>query len=172
MNQSTELTWTIRVAKETDIDNLIEMRLELQKHIEERNPNIWRMSSECHEHLKEQMIQNLRDRDVCILVAVNINDDIIGMAVGTIGFNRFRIPSTIAGIENVFVVKELRRKGIGTSLVRKLCQFFASRDVKEISVKYVVGNEDAMCFWKKNGLQPRIITSGINLHDLKSRIDL
>jgi GNAT superfamily N-acetyltransferase len=183
MNQSniefTESRWTIKSAQESDLNDLIEMRLALQRHLEERNSNVWRMSSECHERLNEQIIQNLDDRDTCTLVAIHVpqcngrtedsNCKIIAMATGSISFHRYRIPSTIACIENVFVKEEFRRIGIGTALVSKLCQFFASRYVNDISVKYVIGNEEAECFWEKIGFQPRIITAGSNLHDLRSK---
>ena len=141
MNQSntelTQLRWTIRTAQESDVDDLIKMRLELQRLLEEKNPNIWRMSPECHERLNEQIIQNLDDKDTCIFVAIDSNCKIIAMATGAISFHRYRIPSTIASIENVFVKEEFRRNGVGTALVSKLCQFFASRCVNDISVKYV-----------------------------------
>jgi len=172
----TESRWTIKTAQESDINDLIEMRLALQRYLEERNSNIWRMSSECHERLNEQIIQNLDDKDTCILVAIHVppcngrTEDsdckIIAMATGTINFHRYRIPSTIACIENVFVKEEFRRNGVGMALVSKLCQFFASRCVNDISVKYVIGNEEAECFWEKIGFQSRIITAGTNLHDL------
>ena len=174
MNQSntelTQLRWTIRTAQESDVDDLIKMRLELQRLLEEKNPNIWRMSPECHERLNEQIIQNLDDKDTCILVAIDSNCKIIAMATGMISFHRYRIPSTIASIETVFVLEEWRGKGIGTSLVRELCQFFTTRCVKDVSVRYVVGNDDDTRFWQKLDFQPRIIIAGTNLHDLESKV--
>jgi GNAT superfamily N-acetyltransferase len=165
--------WTVRVAQESDVNDLVEMRLALHKHHECRNPSIWHALSEQHEYerLKEEIIQCLCDQDTRIFVAVD-NDKLIGMVTGKVSFNEFRIPSIVASINIAFVAEEWRGKGVGTELVKKLCQFFASKGVKDVSVRYVVGNIEATRFWEKLGFLPRIITAGTDLQNLESKVQM
>ena len=92
------------------------------------------------------------------------------MVIGVVNSDEFRIPSIVANIKTAFVVEEWRGKGIGTELVKRLCQFFTSSGVKDVFVSYVVGNQEGMRFWENLGFQPRIITGGTDLHNLELRI--
>lgn len=168
--EPTKLLCNIRAAQESDVDDLLGLHLALQEYHEICNPNIWRMSPECRGQLRNHILQSLYDQDACIFVAQNDKDEIIGMASGIISFSRLRIPSNTASLEDVFVLEEWRRNGIGKELVKRVCQFFASRYIKDVSVRYIVGNEDADKFWTKLGFQPRVMTSGIDLRNLETRI--
>lgn len=158
--------WTIRLAKESDTDQLVELRLALQKHHENLNPQIWHLSILGQERLKDQFIQLLSDEDTRVFVAVDNSGAILGMIVGRIRVNDNFMPAITASIERLFVSPTWRERGIGTELVRSICQFFASRDVRDISSGYIAGNNEAEQFWSKLGFQPRIVTIGTNLCEL------
>jgi ribosomal protein S18 acetylase RimI-like enzyme len=162
--------WIIRVARESDIDQLMKLRLALQEHMERQNPRIWRLSVDGREQLRDQLARLLSDEDVRIFVAVDSSEMIIGMVVGRIATSDRYVPAIAGSIELLFVSGPWRRCGIGSDLVRRLCQLFASRSVEHISVRYVVGNDEATRFWTKLGFQPIIVTGAMKLRDLERKI--
>ena len=164
-------SWSIRAARESDIDRLMELLLTLQEHHESRNSQLWRLTANGRERLKEQLVQFLADEDSRVFVAVNDSGAIAGMAIGQIRRNDSYMPAVSASVRRLFVVEEWRNLGIGTELVKCLCQFFASLHVEDISIQYIAGNDEAARFWEKLGFQPRILTAGISLYDLKRGID-
>lgn len=161
---------TIRAARESDIDQLTDLHLALQKYHEERNPQLWRLSASARERFSERFAQLLSDGDACVLVALDDSGTIVGMVVGQIRRDERYIPAISGSIGRLFVSEAWRGRGIGTELVKQLFQFFASRHVEDISIYYIVGNSEAARFWNKLGFQPRMVIAGTKLHDLESRI--
>lgn len=162
--------WTIRTAQESDIDQLTELRLALQKHYEDRNPQIWRLSANGRKRFKERFAQLLSDGDACVLVALDDSGEIVGMVVGQIRRDDRYIPAISGSIGRLFVSEVWRGRGIGTELVKQLCQFFASRHVEDISIYYIAGNSEAIRFWSELGFQPIMVTADTKLYELESRI--
>jgi GNAT superfamily N-acetyltransferase len=110
------------------------------------------------------------DSKARIVVAVNGDGAIFGMAVGRIHFQDTYVPNVSASIDMVFVEKPYRRRGVGTQLVLALCQFFAAHGVEDISLRYVIGNRQAEQFWSRFGFEPRIITVGARRQDVERKI--
>jgi len=161
--------WTIREAQESDLDQMVELRLALQDHMERRNSRIWRLSDQGRAEIREQLSQIFPDEDAIAFVAQDNGGDLVGMITGRVDMSDRYVPST-AGIIGLLFVSELwRRQGVGAGLVRKLCQFFASRNIEAVSVRYVVENDEAVQFWNKLGFQPIIITASNKLHDLEQK---
>ena len=162
--------WTIRAAQESDIDQLTDLHLALQEYHESLNPQLWRLSANARERFRERFAQLLSDGDACVLVALDDSGIIVGMMVGQIRRDDRYMPAISGSIGRLFVSEAWRGRGIGTELVKQLCQFFASRHVEDISLYYIVGNSKAAQFWSKLGLQPRMIMAGTSLQDLEGRI--
>ena len=162
--------WNIREAQESDMDRLIEMRLVLQKHHEERNPQMWRMSTGRREGLRDETNQLLSDENSCVFVALDGSGNTVGMVVGRIIESEHHEPAIFGTIERLFVSEAWRRCGVGIGLVRQVGQFFAERDIEEVTVKYIAGNTEGIQLWDKLGFQPRLIIAGTKLHDLQSRL--
>jgi ribosomal protein S18 acetylase RimI-like enzyme len=162
--------WTIRTAQESDIDQLTDLHLALQKYHEERNPQLWHLSANGRKRFKERFAQLLSDGDACVLVALDDSGTIVGMVVGQIRRDERYIPAISGSIGRLFVSEAWRGRGIGTELVKQLFRFFASRHVEDISIYYIAGNSEATQFWSKLGFQPRMVIAGTKLHDLGRRI--
>jgi predicted GNAT family acetyltransferase len=75
----------------------------------------------------------------------------------------------VGTISTVYVIPKFRRKGIGTSLIRQLCEFFTSQNVEQVTLRYIIGNKQAEKFWKKLGFKPLIASAQTKLEDLKSK---
>ena len=164
------LIWNIREAQNSDLDQLIEMRLALQKHYEERNPHVWRMSLGARAGLRDEMTDFLSDEKARIFVSVNNDGYLVGMLICKIIESERYLPSISGRMDRLFVSAAYRRCGIATQLVKQACQFFAENNVEEISVGYLAGNTEAILFWDRLGFQPRLITTGTKLHDLENNL--
>ena len=162
-------SWTIREAQESDVDQMLELRLALQDHMERRNSRIWRLSAQGREEIREQLTQIFPDEDAIAFVAQDDNGDLVGMITGRVDMSDRYVPATAGSIGLLFVSESWRRRGIGAGLVRMLCQFFASRSIEAISVRYVVENDEAVQFWNKLGFRPIIITASNRLRDLEQK---
>ena len=162
---------TIRRARESDLDRLLELLAALQKHLEERNPRVWRESAGDRERARDRLAKRLSSPKACVIVAVNDEGTVVGLAVGNILSQERYLPNAAAYIETAFVEQPYRRCGLGSRLVAELCRFFASHDVEEMSLRYIVGNYEAEQFWSKLGFEPIIVTATATRQDVEKMID-
>ncbi len=162
--------YTIRPAQKTDLDRLTELLLALQDHVEASNSDLWRMSPESRGNLKGQIAARLRAESSCALVAEHEEDGVVGVVFGRIISNKRYTPSQAGQIDQAFVRTDHRRGGVGSCLVAELCRFFAAEGVADISLRYVVGNEEASRFWKALGFAPRIVTVGAERRTVETRL--
>jgi ribosomal protein S18 acetylase RimI-like enzyme len=153
--------YSLRPARAADLDSLIELLLALQDQIETSNPDLWRMKPDARHNLKGQISARLKAANSCALVAEHEEDGVVGVIFGRIVVNNRYTPSRAGQVDQAFVRADHRRMGVGSRLVTLLCRFFASEDVEDISLRYVVGNEEAAAFWSALGFSPRIITAGV-----------
>ena len=153
--------YSLRPAQEADLDRLIELLLALQDWIEASNPDLWRMKPEARHNLKGQIGARLKAANSCALVAEHDEDGVVGIVFGRIVVNNRYTPSRAGQIDQAFVRVDHRRASVGSRLVALLCRFFASEGVEDITLRYVVGNEEADGFWSALGFSPRIVTAGV-----------
>jgi len=151
--------YSLRPAQAADLDSLIELLLALQDQIEMSNPDLWRMKPGARHNLKGQIGARLKTANTCALVAEHEEDGIIGMIFGRIVVNNRYTPSRAGQVDQAFVSADHRR-----------ARFFASEDVEDITLRYVVGNEEAAAFWSALGFSPRIITAGAGREALEHRL--
>ena len=152
--------YSLRPAQAADLDSLMELLLALQDRIEASNPDLWRMKPQARRNLKGQIGARLKAANGCALVAEHDEDGVVGVIFGRIVVNNRYAPSRAGQVDQAFVRADHRRAGVGSRLVALLCRFFASEDVEDITLRYVVGNEEADGFWSALGFSPRIITAG------------
>jgi GNAT superfamily N-acetyltransferase len=163
-------SYTIRPARTSDQDRLVQLLLALQNHVEAANPELWQMRSEARRNLKGQIAGRLKAENSCALVAEHDEDGVVGVIFGRIIVNNRYIPSRAGQVDQVFVCTEHRRGGVGSQLVAMLCRFFATEDVDDLSLRYVTGNQEAARFWTALGFSPRIVTAGTGRRTVEERL--
>jgi len=162
--------YSLRPAQVADLDRLIELLLALQDTIEASNADLWRIKPEAQHNLKGQIGARLKAAHSCALVAEHAEDGIVGVVFGRIVVNNRYTPSQAGQIDQAFVRADHRRGGLGSKLVALLCRFFASEGVEDVTLRYVVGNEEADSFWSALGFSPRIITAGAGREALENHL--
>ncbi len=160
--------YTIRAAQVDDLDRLTELHLSLQDHLEQSNPDLWRMKRQARGNLESQLAARLRADNGCALVAAHGEKGVVGMIFGRIVTNNRYHPSRAGLIDQLYVDEHHRRAGLGSQLVRELCRFFFDQEVDDLSLRYVVGNDEAAGFWTTLGFTPRIVTAGIERQALET----
>jgi GNAT superfamily N-acetyltransferase len=152
--------YTIRPAREADLDRVAELLLALQDYLETCNRDLWQMTSLARGNLKGQLAGRLNAPSACALVAEHDQDGVIGVIFGRVVTNKSYTPDRAGLVDQAFVRQGHRRAGVGSRLVAELCRFFAQEGVDDLSLRYVVGNQEAAGFWTALGFAPRIITAG------------
>ncbi len=158
--QSTLPGYTIRLARREDLDRLEPLLLALQDHLEAANPDLWQMKEETRQGIRTQIANRLQANGSLTLVADHEADGVVGVINGRVVSNTRYVPRRAGTIDQAFVRPDHRRRGVGTALVTAICRFFAAEKVDDLSLRYVVGNEEASAFWQALGFEPRIITAG------------
>jgi ribosomal protein S18 acetylase RimI-like enzyme len=157
----------IRRATSSDIEKLVELRILLQRHCEDSNLLIWHMTPDGKTLLREKIKNELADKKRLTLIA-EMNGEIIGFIQGEVERRAEYMPTTVGSISTAYVVRKFRRKGVGETLVKRLCEFFSSEGVEDVTLRYIIGNREAEGFWKKLGFQPVITVAKTVLDKLKS----
>jgi GNAT superfamily N-acetyltransferase len=163
--------YAIRPARAADLDRVTELVLALQDHLEAHNPDLWRMTGQARANIKGQLAGRLNAAGACVLVAEHDGDGVIGVISGRIVANKSYIPERAGLVDQAFVREEHRRGGVGSRLVAELCRVFGQEEVNDLSLRYVVGNEEAAAFWTALGFSPRIVTAGASRLAVEARAD-
>lgn len=92
-------------------------------------------------------------RNVCFFVVV-----IIAVAFFVVVFEWFPIDDVKAlkhyRREKLMMNVLLQGKGIGTTIIQKLCDYCKAQGYERIELAWVKGNPQSERFWKKNGFIP------------------
>lgn len=163
-------SYTIRMARNEDLDRLEALLLALQDHLEAANPNLWQMKKEARRGLRAQITNRLQAGGSLTLVAEHVEDGVVGVINGRLLSNSRYLPSQAGTVDQAFVRADHRRRGVGAALVAAICGFFADQGVDDLSLRYVVGNEEAAAFWTALGFEARIITAGASRDQVEARL--
>ena len=162
--------YLLRPARTADLESLIELLQALQDRIEASNRDLWRMKPDARRSLKGQIGGRLKATDSCALVVEHDEDGVVGVIFGRIVVNKRYTPSRAGQIDQAFVRADHRRAGVGSRRVALLCRFFALQGVEDVTLRYVVGNEEADAFWSALGFSPRIVTAGAARESLEHHL--
>jgi len=159
----------VRRAGVEDLERVKEMRLSLQRHLEASNPLVWRATREWENRVRSELEGMLIDGHGRLLVALE-GGHMVGFAYGRVHRRAEFFPRCVGEILMVYVEEGFRRRGIGSLLVGELCRFFRSENVEEVTLRYVIGNDEAELFWKNLGFKPVLQTANTSLRDLEDRL--
>jgi len=102
------------------------------------------------------MIQN-----EVVFIALKDNK-IVGYLAGSIGSKTYTT-SKLAELDNMFVIKEYRKAGIGTILIKEFKSYCLDKGIDNIKVTASAKNKNAIAFYIKNDFDEYNITLRCNL---------
>jgi ribosomal protein S18 acetylase RimI-like enzyme len=159
----------VRRATSSDVDTIVRLRLLLQEHVEDSNLLVWRITERGRRLLKQETGKDLSNRNICVLLA-EVGGETIGFAQGEVASRSDYTPRTVGHISLLYVIRRFRRKGVGRRLVKELCEFYNPNKAEHLTVRYIIGNEEAEGFWTQLGFEPIISTGATHLKELDSRL--
>jgi GNAT superfamily N-acetyltransferase len=159
----------IRKATTTDQEKIVKLRIALQHHLEQSNPVIWRVTKMGQKELVQQVNRMMTD-DASLVMVTEHNTTIVGFANARILQRTEYKPTKVGFIMMIFIEKHYRRRGIGTQLINELCKYFEAENIQNITLRYVLGNQEAEAFWHHLGFTPIIHTAYTDLETLKTRL--
>jgi ribosomal protein S18 acetylase RimI-like enzyme len=148
----------IREAKEADIKQIVEMRMELESYLDTCNPNIWHFEADQINSIAEKYKKIINENNHKVLVVVDEETGkIVGMATGKIIHHDMFMHKMTGKIDDVWIDTNHRHKGLCRRLIQKISAFFNQNGIKHLTLEYVSGNENAELVWRKMGFKPVII---------------
>ncbi|MDP3387924.1 MAG: GNAT family N-acetyltransferase [Eubacteriales bacterium] len=161
--------YRIRRAKESDVPHIIQMRMELESYLDTCNPNLWHVSPDQMNSIEQKYQESIFDSRYMILVVVDEEtSEIIGMATGRIIHHEMFMHKITGKIDDVWIDTNHRHKGLCRRLIQEICIFFKHNGVKQLTLEYVSGNENAALVWQKMGFEPVIIIANGYIDSIKN----
>jgi len=92
-----------------------------------------------------------------VLIAITDNN-IIGYLAGSINCQSSYVTKSLAEIDNMFVIEEYRKIGLGSKLINEFKKYCFDLGIEEIKVTASAKNINAINFYKKNGFDDFEVT--------------
>jgi ribosomal protein S18 acetylase RimI-like enzyme len=163
--------YEIRPASIEDVGELVRMRLSLQKHMQDNNEALWKLSEKKIARFADFYRDQIKDERARLLVVQDKESrDIVGMGLGRIWQHDDYIPNTSGRIDDVWVEPDHRRKGLSVKIVAELLTFFSSNNIDCLTLDYAQGNLEAESVWRRLGFRTAIITATAKLHDVENSL--
>jgi len=160
--------FVFRTATLDDLHKVVRMRISLQKHMSERNPNLWQMSEKKVSDLPTFYRTAIDDPQSLLLVVQDEESSkVIGMGLGRICTHDEYNPDRSGRIDDVWIEPSFRRRGLCSSIVFRLIEFFRENNVESLVLDYSDGNTEAEAIWHLLGFKTVIRTAITNVSDLR-----
>jgi GNAT superfamily N-acetyltransferase len=153
----------IRFAVATDVDQLVELIDELDAHLYNVNPTLWKVPPRTAEPLA-----GLVERGV-VAVAALADGTLAGMVGGEISA-RAAEPRIVGTIAHAYVRDRWRRAGLGRRLVARVLEKLEALGVADITLRYAIGNHEAEGFWHALGFAPLMIHANASPATVRGRL--
>jgi ribosomal protein S18 acetylase RimI-like enzyme len=143
----------IRKGKETDLPSIKEIFKEfVQLHVE-IDP-CFKKIDQHDEIFTRYILNNLKNEKTNVLVA-ELDGVVVGYSIGQIQERPPIYEQCLCGhIDNMAVLAECRRKGIGEKLFQEIKSWFRSQGIERIELFVAIKNEESINFWRKMGFEP------------------
>lgn len=144
------MEFTIRQATEKDFSVI--QRLNAASFVNDAaNDDVldteWPYSQQGVGYYKESLV----DTKKCVFIAEDTDKNSLGYIMGS-SVNKFRYRNVRTGeLENMFVVSNWRRRGVGKALVGELRRWMKAKGVDRMYVSAYAKNEDAIRFYDSCG---------------------
>jgi len=136
---------------------IVALGMELMDYHKALDP-IFSRKADADKAFAEFISENICCDDACVVVA-QVGSEIVGYCQVRVS----KYPPVLkiekfGELNNCFVRKDMRSKGIGRKLVGSIREWCSSKDLSRIEVRHSTKNPDAGHFWMKMGFEPYLKT--------------
>lgn len=110
----------------------------------------------------EKYFNNMLNNEI-VYIALD-KDKVVGYLAGSINIQGSYVTKSLAELDNMFVLEQYRKYGIGTKLINTFKEYCLKNKIEELKVTVSAKNKNAIGFYMKNGFNEFEIT-------LKQKID-
>ena len=147
----------IREVKHSDRRVVGELFKEMFDFHGQRDPHFTRTKSG-HEIFSAWFVEQISREDSLPLVA-EVEGKVVGYALGILRQHPPVFTRRAYGeINDIAVSSDYRRNGVGFALLRKLQDWFKSRNISRLEAKVAVSNKVSSGFWRKMAFRPYLET--------------
>ncbi|GAB6943577.1 GNAT family N-acetyltransferase [Vulcanisaeta sp. JCM 14467] len=143
---------TIREARESDVDVLVDLLVRLKRLNSEFDP-LFSTRSDCAERTREYLLNTIRDNKNHLVLVAEDMGKIIGVLKADIRERLFYSPSIEGAIVDFYVMPEYRRKGLGRTMLEKAIMMLRERGAQLITAEFPTQNQIAVNFYNKMGFR-------------------
>ena len=142
----------ITVAEDTHVPGIVEVWKELMDFHRDIDPYNGR-SEDGHIHMEKYLRDSMNSQGAIVLVALD-NGHVVGYSISGIRKYPPIFQREIRGvIDDMAVIYDYRRKGVGGEMLSRIRQWFDSRNIDRIELSVAAKNQIGYSFWKKHGFQ-------------------
>ena len=98
-----------------------------------------------------------------VVFIAEANNKIVGYLAGSINVEQSYNTRTFAELDNMYILEEYRKYGIGSKLVNELKTYCRSLGIQELKVTASYKNINAINFYRKNGFEDFDLTLKMKL---------
>ena len=143
---------TIREARESDVDALVDLVVRLKRLNSEFDP-LFSARSDCAERAREYLLNALRDSKSHLVLVAEDMGKIVGVLKADIRERLFYSPSIEGAIVDFYVMPEYRRKGLGRMMLERAITMLRERGAQLITAEFPTQNQIAVNFYNKMGFR-------------------
>jgi ribosomal protein S18 acetylase RimI-like enzyme len=151
--------YSVRRAQGRDLADLRRMRIALQDLLAEKDPEVWRLSSDFLARLERFYADIMAKDDNRVFVAVNRGDRPLAMVMVRIITSAQTEVGRFGRIDDAWVDPEWRGRGVMTALTSACGEFLAGRGVPLVMLDWANRNEPSGTCWQRIGFRP-LMTMG------------
>lgn len=104
----------------------------------------------------KKYFNNMLNNEI-IYIALD-KDKVVGYLAGSINIQGSYVTKSLAEIDNMFILEEYRKYGIGTKLINAFKEYCFQNQIEELKVTASAKNKNAIDFYIKNGFNEFEIT--------------
>jgi GNAT superfamily N-acetyltransferase len=148
-----ELSFVVRDSEEEDLTKLVNMKRISEQELDWEPPE---------EYLEEfsKIVQGIRKRDKSLVKVAEADGELVGYCIAVKDLHSYDgvvldITMDSAYLWELYVPKQLHRKGIGTKLLEETIQYLKTIGKTRCYLSENYWNEEGKAFWKKKGFTLR-----------------
>lgn len=154
---------TYIIIKKATIENLNEIQ-ELNNQLFELEYNNFDSSLKVGWPFEKEGIEYFSDmlNNQVVFIAL-VDNSVVGYLAGSINVESSYVIKSLAELDNMFILENYRKYGIGTKLVNEFKKYCLNIGIQEIKVTASTRNNNAIKFYKNNGFEDFEVTFKMTL---------
>lgn len=151
------------IIKKATIENLNEIQ-ELNNQLFELEYNNFDSSLKVGWPFEKEGIEYFSDmlNNQVVFIAL-VDNSVVGYLAGSINVELSYVTKSLAELDNMFILENYRKYGIGTKLVNEFKKYCLNIGIQEIKVTASTRNNNAIKFYKNNGFEDFEVTFKMTL---------